>query len=81
MSQVGQSGSHTHKYGFFQVTIVTIILVKMKVENNVPHLQSLARSWSAIQYRHGMAHIKMCSLTYFNLPQFFSFELLFKLCS
>ena len=43
MSQVGQSGSQTHiNMDFFQVTIVTIILVKTKVENNVPHLQSLA---------------------------------------
>ena len=43
ISQVGQSGSQTHiNVGFFQATIVTIIFVKMKVENNVPHLQSLA---------------------------------------
>ena len=43
MSQVGQSGSQTHiNMDFFQVTIVTIILVKTKVENNVPHLQSPA---------------------------------------
>ena len=43
MSQVGQSGSQTHiNMDFFQLTIVTIILVKTKVENNVPHLRSLA---------------------------------------
>ena len=43
MSQVGAKWvTDTHKRGFFQVRIVTIILVKTKVENNVPHLQSLA---------------------------------------
>ena len=36
MSQVGQSGSQTHiNTFFFQVTIVTIILVKMKAEQIV----------------------------------------------
>ena len=43
MSQVGQNGSLTQiNMDFFQVTIVTINLVKMKAENNVRHLQSLA---------------------------------------
>ena len=37
MSYMGQSGSQTHiNMDFFQVTIVTIILVKVKVETNVP---------------------------------------------
>ena len=37
MSHVGQSGSQAHiNMDFFYVTIVTIILVKMKVENNAP---------------------------------------------
>ena len=44
MNHVGQSGSQTQiNMDFRQVTIVTIILVKMKVEINVPIIFSHSR--------------------------------------